>query len=147
MDRGCDRKKLLEPLLDKHLRFVIRSTGERTVRDRRGRLRSVAEVALGCRLRHQAHVVRIDKGEEKTYQLHYGAEPIHLVGRPEPLWLVIVAGFGEQPILLVTNLKLRARDSESLWWAAQIYWTRWKIEETFRFVKQSYNLEDIRVMK
>src|SRR4051794_39781423 len=24
---------------------------------------------------------------------------------------------------------------------------RWKIEETFRFIKQSYNLEDIRVMK
>ena len=49
--------------------------------------------------------------------------------------------------MLLTNLKLRARDSESLWWAAQIYWTRWKIEETFRFVKQSYNLEDIRVLK
>ena len=59
----------------------------------------------------------------------------------------MIAGFGEQPILLVTNLKLRARDSESVWWAARIYWTRWKIEETFRFVKQSYNLEDIRVMK
>lgn len=147
MDRGCDRKKLLEPLLDKGLRFVIRSTGERTVRDRRGRLRSVAEVALGCRLRHRARVVRIDKGQEKTYQLHYGAEPIHLVGRPEPLWLVVIAGFGEQPIVLATNLKLRARDSESLWWAARIYWTRWKIEETFRFVKQSYNLEDIRVLK
>jgi hypothetical protein len=29
----------------------------------------------------------------------------------------------------------------------QIYLTRWKIEETFRFIKQSYNLEDIRVMK
>jgi len=69
------------------------------------------------------------------------------VGRDEPLWLVVVAGFGEQPILLATNLKLRARDSENVWWAAGIYWTRWKIEETFRFVKQSYNLEDIRVMK
>jgi hypothetical protein len=147
MDRGCDRKKLLEPLLDKGLRFVVRAVGDRMVRDRRGRLRSVAEVAAGCRLRHQARVVKIDKGQEKTYDLHYGAEPIHLVGRPEPLWLVVVAGFGEQPILLVTNLKLRARDSESLWWAARIYWTRWKIEETFRFVKQSYNLEDIRVMK
>ena len=147
MDRGCDRKKLLEPLLDKHLRFVIRSTGERMVRDRRDRLRSVAEVALGCRLHHQARVVRIDKGQEKTYQLLYRAEPIHLVGRPEQLWLVVIAGFGQQPIVLVTNLKLRARDSESLWWAARIYWTRWKIEETFRFVKQSYNLEDIRVMK
>ena len=146
MDRGCDRKKLLEPLLDKGLRFVIRAVGDRMVRDRRGRLRSVAEVAAGCRLRHQARVVKIDKGQEKTYDLHYGAEPFRLVGRDEPLWLVVIAGFGEQPILLITNLKLRARDSESLWWAAQIYWTRWKIEETFRFVKQSYNLEDIRVM-
>ena len=147
MDRGCDRKKLLEPLLDKGLRFVIRAVGDRMVRDRRGRLRSLAEVAAGCRLRHQARVVKIDKGQEKTYKLHYGAEPFRLVGRDEPLWLVVVAGFGEQPILLLTNLKLRARDSESLWWAARIYWTRWKIEETFRFVKQSYNLEDIRVMK
>jgi hypothetical protein len=28
----------------------------------------------------------------------------------------------------------------------QIYLTRWKIEETFRFIKQSYSLEDIRVL-
>lgn len=34
-----------------------------------------------------------------------------------------------------------------MWWAARIYWTKWKIEETFRFVKRSYNLEDIRGMK
>ena len=59
----------------------------------------------------------------------------------------MVTGFGEQPILLATNLKLRARDSEGLWWAARLYWTRRTIEETFHFVAQSYNLEDIRVMK
>ncbi len=60
---------------------------------------------------------------------------------------MVVAGFGEEPILLLTNALDRARDSQSLWWIAQIDLTRWKIEETFRFVKQSYNLEDIRVMK
>ena len=147
VDRGGDRKKLLEPLLDKGLRFVIRSTGEPAVVDRRGRLRRVAEVALGCPLRHQARVVKIDKGQEKSYDLRYGAEPIRLTKRAEKLWLVVIAGFGEQPIMLLTHLKLRARDSESLCWAAQIYWTRWKIEETFRFLKQSYNLEDIRVLK
>jgi len=92
-------------------------------------------------------VASIDKGQDKSYELRYGAEPIRLPGRSEQLWLVVIAGFGEQPILLLTNLKLRARDSESLWWAARIYWTRWKIEETFRFIKQSYNLEDIRVLK
>ena len=48
MDRGCDRKKLLEPLLDRGLRFVIRAVGDRMVRDRRGRMRSVAEVVAAA---------------------------------------------------------------------------------------------------
>ena len=29
----------------------------------------------------------------------------------------------------------------------RIYLTRWKIEETFRFIKQSYQVEDIRVLR
>jgi hypothetical protein len=147
MDRGGDRKKLLEPLLDRGQRFVIRSTGKRTVIDRRGLQGSVAEVAGRCRLRHQARIIKIQDGQEKTYELHYGAEPIHLPSRTEKLWLVVIAGFGEEPLMLLTNLPVRARDSQSLWWIVQIYLTRWKIEETFRYIKQSYNLEDIRVMK
>lgn len=79
--------------------------------------------------------------------MRYGAEPIQLPGRSEKLWLVVIAGFGEEVMMLRTNLKIAVRDSQSLWWIVQIYLTRWKIEETFRFVKQSYNLEDIRVMK
>src|SRR5271157_945081 len=35
MDRGGDRRHVLEPLLERGLRFVIRSTGKRTVIDRR----------------------------------------------------------------------------------------------------------------
>ena len=59
-------------------------------------------------------------------------EAIPLTKRAEKLWLVVIAGFGQQPIVFATNLGLRARESESLWWAAQIFWTRWKVEETFR---------------
>jgi len=81
-----------------------------------------------------------------VYALRYGAEPFRLPGREEQLLLVVVAGFGQEPLLLLTNL-CGVRDSQSLWWIAQIYLTRWKIEETFRFVKQSYPLEDIRVMR
>jgi Transposase DDE domain len=147
IDRGGDRKKLLEPLLDRAQRFVIRSTGKRSVIDRRKLQGSVAEVARGCRLRHQARIVKIQDGQEKTYELRYGAEPIRLPGRSEQLWLVVVAGFGDEPLMLLTDLPLRAGDSQSLWWIVQIYLTRWKIEETFRFIKQSYNLEDVRVMK
>jgi hypothetical protein len=147
VDRGGDRRKLLEPLLDRHERFVIRSTGKRFVADRKNIKRSVAELGAKCRLRYQARIVKIQDGQEKTYDLHYGVEPIPLIGRDERLHLVVVAGFGEEPILLLTNALEGARDSQSLWWIAQIYLMRWKIEETFRFIKQSYNLEDIRVMK
>lgn len=147
IDRGGDRKNLLEPLLDRSQRFVIRSTGKRTVIDRRKLRGSVAEVAGRCRLRHQARIIKIQDGQEKTYELRYGAEPIRLPDRPEQLWLVVIAGFGEEPLMLLTDLPVRAGDSQSLWWIVQIYLTRWKIEETFRFIKQSYNLEDIRVMK
>ena len=61
--------------------------------------------------------------------------------------MVVVAGFGRESLLLLTNALERARDSQSLWWIVQIYLTRWKSEETFRFIKQNYNLEGIRVTK
>ncbi len=147
IDRGGDRKKLLEPLLDRGDRFVIRSTGKRSVIDRHKLQGSVAEVAGRCRLRHQARIIKIQDGKEKVYDLRYGAEPIRLPGRDEQLWLVVIDGFGEAPLMLLTDLPIGAKDSQSLWWIVQIYLTRWKIEETFRFIKQSYNLEDIRVLK
>jgi hypothetical protein len=147
IDRGGDRKKLLEPLLERGDRFVIRSTGKRTVIDRHKLQGSVAEVAGRCRLRHRARTIKVQDGKEKVYDLHYGAEPIRLPGRDEQLYLVVIAGFGEAPLMLLTDLPMGAKDSEKVWWIVQIYLTRWKIEETFRFIKQSYNLEDIRVMK
>ena len=146
IDRGGDRKKLLEPLLERGERFVIRSTGKRSVIDRRKLKGSVAEVAGKCRLRHQARIIKIKDAQETSLELRYGSEPIRLPGRDETLLLVVVSGFGEQPLMLLTDIS-QARDSSTLWWIVEIYLTRWKIEETFRFIKQSYNLEDIRVMK
>lgn len=126
---------------------MIRSTGRRTVVDRHKLRGTVAEVAGRCRLPYAAQVIRIDEaGKEKVHQLHYGAERIDLPGRDEPLLLVVVAGFGARPLMLLTNLAARARDSESLWKIVETYLARWKIEETLRFLKQSYHLEDVRVL-
>lgn len=146
MDCGGDRKKLLEPLLDWHERFVIRSTGKRFVTGRDHLERSVAELGSKCRLRHQARVIQIRDGQEKTYDLRYSIEPIHLIGRDEHVDLV-VARFGEEPMLLLTNALKGAWGSQSLCWIAQIHLTCWKFEETFRFLKQRYLLQEIRVMK
>jgi hypothetical protein len=116
------------------------------VLDRRRHRVTAHHLGACCRLLHQAKIIKIENGREKLYELWYGAEPIRLPGCEEPLLLVVVAGFGQEPLLLLTNV-CGVRDSQSLWWIAQIYLTRWKIEETFRFVKQSYQLEDIRVLR
>jgi hypothetical protein len=47
-------------------------------------------------------------------------------------------------MLLTTEPMRRCR--KTLWWIVEAYMTRWKIEETIRFIKQSYDLEDIRVL-
>lgn len=146
LDRGGDRRQLLEPLLERGERFVIRSTGKRSVIDRRRLRGSVAEVGGRCRLPYAVRVIKIEEGKEKVYPLRYGAEPVRLPGRGEKLLLVVIAGWGQQSLWLLTNLEV-ARDSESLWGIVQIYLPRWKIEETFRFLKQSYHLEDIRVLR
>jgi hypothetical protein len=62
------------------------------------------------------------------------------------LLLVVVAGFAQEPLKLRTNL-CGMRDTRSRGRSAKIYLTRRKFEETFRLVKPSYQLEDIRVLR
>jgi hypothetical protein len=108
---------------------------------------SVAEVAGRRRLPYRARIIKIQDGQKKTHESLYDAEPIHLAGRTGKLWLVVVTGFRVEPLMLPTHTPVVARNSESVWWIARTCLTRSKLEDTFRFVKQSYNLEDIRVMK
>ena len=64
-------------------------------------------------------MIKIEEGKEKGYALRYGAEPLHRPGREEKMRLVVVAGFGKDPLLLLTNLE-GARDAESLGGIVQI---------------------------
>jgi hypothetical protein len=65
MDRGADRRYALEGLQERELHFVIRSTGKRTVIDRRQMKGTVAEVAGRGRQSFAAKVIRIEGGKEK----------------------------------------------------------------------------------
>ncbi len=57
----------------------------------------------------------------------------------------MVRGLGQTPMMMLTNLSLR-KNRKVLWWVVSAYLTRWRIEEAIRFIKQSYDLEDIRVL-
>ena len=143
-DRGMDRNNIYNPLLDRKLRFIVRMRGDRNLIFR-GRCRLAEDIARGCPSYYQEEVVKETAGEEKTYRLAYGFRRVRLPGRTEELYLVVVRGFGEAPLMLLTTLPLQ-RNRRVLWSVVEGYLTRWRIEEAIRFTKQSYNLEDIRVL-
>ncbi len=61
------------------------------------------------------------------------------------LRLIVLHGFGEKPLMILTTEPV-TDSRKSLWWAIEAYLTRWRIEDTLRFAKQSYALEDVRVL-
>jgi len=144
MDRGGDRGYLYRYLLHENLRFILRIKGRREV------ITDCKEWALdaaaSCPMLFHEYIAREGGKEEKPLRLEVGYRLVRLPDHPHVLGLVVVKGFGEEPMMLLTNLRLR-RSRKSIWHIVQAYLTRWRIEETIRFVKQSYQLEDIRVMK
>ena len=46
--------------------------------------------------------------------------------------------------MLLTNIPMK-RKRRVLLWLVEAYITRWRVEDTIRFIKQSYQVEDIRV--
>ena len=59
--------------------------------------------------------------------------------------MVVVKGFGIKPMMLLTNCAVNIRKKQSIWKIVEYYLTRWKCDESYRYIKQCYNLEDIRV--
>lgn len=48
-------------------------------------------------------------------------------------------------MILLTNKEVNIKESKAIYQIIEIYLTRWKCDECYRYLKQSYNLEDLRV--
>jgi hypothetical protein len=144
-DRGGDRINLFEPFLDREARFLVPLLGNRhLVYNKRTLL--AEKVAKSCPCRYSKTVVRLQGENEVTYTLRFGYRKVHLPDRSEPLYLLVVHGFGAKPLMLLTTEPLR-NSFKCLWRWVQAYIRRWSIEETIRYVKTCYNIENVRVLK
>ncbi|MCP4685598.1 MAG: transposase, partial [bacterium] len=145
-DRGGDRRRLLEPWTkDENCRYLVRQRGDRNL-SYKGRSLCGRDLAAICKTPYAETIIKEKNGAEKAYFIHYGFLPVRLPECPErPLWLVVVSGFGEKPLMLLTTEPMR-RKRKTVWWAVEAYLTRWRVEDTIRFIKQSYDFEDVRVL-
>ncbi len=144
LDRGGDRRQLYGYLLDRKLHFIIRLMGDRHLESEGGR-RSALEFAQVCPTLFLEYIIKEETKQERPLRLEVGYRKVRLPGRRELLTLVVVRGLGHEPLMLLTSLPVK-RSRKSVWHVVAAYFSRWRVEETIRFLKQSYQLEDIRVL-
>jgi hypothetical protein len=145
IDRGADRDAIFEPLLKKNRNFIIRMVGTRDLIYRGEIVRSLW-LAYSCKLPYQKSIMKIVAGEEVMFNLSFGHVKVQLPDMDTPLNMVVVRGLGTKPMMLLTTLEIRTGQKD-VWFIVQAYLKRWSVEETIRFIKQTYDLENIRVLR
>lgn len=144
IDRGGDRSRIFQALMEKNQKFIIRLQGKRHL-GLNGVALPATTLAQHCKLKYHEKIIKEDGHREKALYIAYGYKQVTLPGHKNKLFLVVIHGFGEKPMMLLTNRKITP-EKESVRYILSAYIKRWKIEDTFRLMKQSYNLEDIRIL-
>ncbi len=144
IDRGGDRRNLIVPMLKRGYRFLIRLIGNRNLICS-GKEMLAQDIAKDCPMLYAETIAKLDDGKEKVYHLEFGYKHVRFPGTEDSLWMLVVRGFGHNPMILLTTEPLR-RSRKVLWRMVRAYMRRWAIEETIRYIKQSYELEDVRVL-
>lgn len=141
IDRGGDRKELINPMLLEGKRFIIRINLKRQIFNRFGlRGKPGREWANTCVEYTHTYSVEIDnQGCKEKKEVMIGMRKAKLAGIKDEVMIVAVKGFGKDPLLLAASV------NKNPVLILEMYLTRWKIEESFRFLKQEYHIQDIRV--
>lgn len=143
IDRGGDRMALFDYFLDNKQNFIVRLTQKRhlLVGLKSENKKDVLDLARTCPIQEERKVIRQKNGQEHIITLRYGKRRVRLPDRPhEPLWLVVVHGYGQKPLMILTTKE------NTSWEIVEAYLTRWRIEDTIRFAKQAFDMENVRLL-
>ena len=140
LDRGYDDNKMFLKLDKLKQDYVIRLTAKRKVFFH-------GKWIPATQLRNQR------KGKIKTPLVYRGKKrdaylshvKVQITASKKDIYLVLVYGITEHPMMLATNKEIRSRDDVIK--VAKTYFSRWRIEEYFRCKKQMFQFENFRVRK
>jgi len=148
IDRQGDNIKIIQHFNNEELTFVTRLKLNRYLHFDHNKNKQVQaeRIANHVRFRYKTQIVMLEDGRVKEYTIEFGAITVSIPEDPDKWYtLVVIKGYGKQPMLLLTNKPVNLYSHKELYNIIQIYLTRWKCDECFRYIKQSYNLEDLRV--
>lgn len=150
IDRMGDCEDIINHFTGNKLRFVTRLKLDRwlnTTNKNGGKICVQAErLERHMHLNHKAQITKIDDGKETVIDITFGITTVALPNDPKRwFYATVIKGFGQHPMILITNLEVNTKESKAIYYVVEVYLTRWKCDECFRYIKQSYNLEDVRV--
>lgn len=136
MDRGFDNNKYYRYFI----KFIIRAKKNRNV-IYNGKTENIMSVANRFKGKYS---LRFKNKSGKQVDVKISIISIQLPKyKNVELQLVVVYGFGEEPMLLITNLS--SDDKRIGISVCKAYLMRWRIEEYFKFKKQKFDYENLRV--
>ena len=150
-DRGGDGDNMFRFYIDHGYDFIVRLVGDRNLLNWGGKTKDsqvlARSLADDCTMRYEDSVMFKSHNKVHNVRVKYGSMPVRLPIRPDAdLHLVVVKWpGGEKPMMLLTTLNA-VRTRKALWEVVQGYITRWRVEDTIRFIKQSYRLEHMRLL-
>jgi hypothetical protein len=150
IDRMGDNNQIINHFTNQKLRFVTRLKLDRWVcmKNKNGGAITVQTERMDrhMELSHRAQITKIEDGKESVINITFGVTSVTLPDLPGICYnAVVIKGFGQHPMILLTNKEVNVHESKSIYQIVEIYLTRWKCDECYRYIKQSYNLEDLRV--
>lgn len=140
MDRGYDDNKMFLKLDNLGQKYVIRLTKKRKLFYHN---KWVPATELCARRKGKVKMKLLYHGAEHTAYLSH--VKVQITASKKDVYLVLVYGITEHPMMLVTNRPIRSK--EDVLETAQLYFSRWRIEEYFRSKKDVFDFENFRVRK
>lgn len=135
LDRGYDAGYVFDYFIPREESFIVRMNdrnalhkGEKTL------LRKLARRYKG------KYLLRFEAKDGKKADCKISIVPVSLPNYPDiALNLIVCNGLGKEPLLLLTNLK--SDDNRLCVTITKVYLMRWRIEEYYRFKKNSFGYE------
>lgn len=134
-DRGYDANEFFVKDIKEENKFVTRLKGNRYLMFK-GKRKIVEEIAKTRKGKITTKLMY--KGENKECSISYTKVKLPAYQEKE-VTLVIVYGLSEEPMILLTNLEVKDKDSAE--YIVRLYFLRWRIEEYFK-AKKGYNWEN-----
>ena len=140
LDRGYDDNKMFLKLDELQQDYVIRLKSNRKLFYHR---KWTLATELCHRRKGKVKMNLFYKG--KNHEAYLSHVKVQITASRKDIYLVLVYGITEHPMMLVTNKEIKSKDDVVN--IAKTYFSRWRIEEYFRCKKQMFQFENFRVRK